>query len=126
MKRSAVIAVVVAVALALGVGTSAAATMSGSVVAVHRDAGTLVIGEVGPWQIKGGQTVITERTVTVTPETRFVRVRRAANAGPSGYRGEFVEEALAAWAVKEGDFVTVTARRVGARLEAERVTVAGP
>jgi hypothetical protein len=99
---------------------------SGTVIGVDRAAGTLVVGEVGPWQVKAGETVITRRTIAVTRATEFSRVARAAGPGPGGWVGEYVERATAAWSVKEGDFVTVTVERSDARLTAVRVCVPEP
>ena len=109
--------------LALSVATAPASDHSGTVVAVDKSAGKLVIGEIGPWQVKGGKTQITERTVTVAPSTRFVAVTRSREAGPSGWIGELVELPLDPRAVKPGDFVTVRARRADRGLLAEKVTV---
>ncbi|HAM59162.1 MAG TPA: hypothetical protein DCQ64_28620 [Candidatus Rokubacteria bacterium] len=109
--------------LALGVATAGASDHSGTVVSVDATAGTLVIGELGPWQVREGKTLITERTITVAPSTRFVAVTRSREAGPSGWVGELVEVPLDPWAVRQGDFVTVRAGRADRGLLAEKVTV---
>ena len=111
------------IGLALGVATAGASDHSGTVVSVDTTAGMLVIGEIGPWQIREGKTLITERTIAVAPSTRFVAVRRSREAGPSGWIGELVEMPLDPWAVKEGDFVTVRATSEDTGLRAEKVTV---
>jgi Cu/Ag efflux protein CusF len=96
---------------------------SGSVTAVDRSAGTITLGELGPWKVVRGQTVVTPRVIAVTPETEFARVRRGAE-GETSWSRDFVEERLAPWEVKPGDFVTVECRREGARMVALKVTVA--
>lgn len=115
---------IAALLLGLGAGATEAADFSGTVAAVNRDTGTIVIAEIGPWQVKGGQTLVTERTIAVAPSTRFVAVRRSRDTGPSGFTGEFVDVPLDPWAVKQGDFVTVRAVKAGDRLTALTVTVA--
>ncbi len=91
----------------LGTSTAGAVDYSGTVVGVDRGAGTIVIGEVGPWRVEGGKTAITRRTLVVGPGTRFAVSRRVGDPGPGGWPGGFVETTLAPWAVKAGDFVTV-------------------
>lgn len=95
---------------------------SGTVITVDRDAGALVLGEVGPWLVRQGETVITRRTVTVTGDTTFVRIERRPET-PSGFPGDFVELGAERWAVQSGDFVTVETTRDGSRLVATRVAV---
>lgn len=62
----------------------------------------------------------------MTAGTKFVRVVRRTEAGPGGWPGEFVEVSLGAWDVKEADFVTVEAGRLGKRLVALKITVVRP
>jgi hypothetical protein len=102
------------------------AKYSGAIVAVDQSAGTIVLGEIGPWHVKGGETEITRRTIAVTAFTEFARVKRVAAAGPAGWRGDFVETRLPAWQVKTGDFVTVVAQAEGQRLTAVKITVVEP
>jgi FtsP/CotA-like multicopper oxidase with cupredoxin domain len=99
------------------------ATHSGTVQALDRSAGTIVLDEVGPWKVKDGETVITRQTFAVTSTTQFVRVKRATEAGAAEWARDFVESPLAAWQVKEGDFVTITVKRDGPRATAARITV---
>ena len=40
---------------------------SGSIFAIADDATTVMLAEVGPWQVRHGAAVITYRTITVTP-----------------------------------------------------------
>lgn len=101
-------------------------THSGTILALNKEAGTIVLGEIGPWRVKGGVTEVTERTIAVTPATVFKEVKRAPGAGPSGWVGEFVEAGLGAWELKKGDFVTVQVRQEGQRLTAVSVAVMAP
>ena len=96
---------------------------SGTVEAVNQSAGTVVLAEIGPWHIKGGETEITRRTIAVTAATEFARVKRMADAGPSGWRGDFAEAPLPARQVKPGDFVTVMTRDEYRRPTAAKVIV---
>lgn len=113
-------------ALTLWGATWAAERHSGTIVAIDKTAGTIVVGEVGPWRVKGGEIEITNRTLTVTGGTKVVRVERRTDAGPAGWPGGFVEVSLGAWDVKEADFVTVEAERLGKRLVALKITVVRP
>jgi hypothetical protein len=91
---------------------------------VDRDSGTIIVGEIGPWQVKDGKTEITKRTIAVGPTTQFVASRRTKEPGPAGWPGEFVEVRLDQWAVKAGDFVTVHVEKDGTRATATKITVA--
>jgi hypothetical protein len=93
---------------------------------VDQSAGTVVLAEIGPWHIKGGETEITRRTIAVTSATEFARVKRMADAGPSGWRGDFAEAPLPAWQVKPGDFVTVMTRDEDRPPTAVKITVIEP
>ena len=95
---------------------------SGSIVFIAEDARSFVLAEVGPWQVRDGATVITHRTITVTPETEFAYVVRADPA-PSGFLGDFVEAPLGPEAVYLDDYVTVDCRHEGKRLVALKITV---
>lgn len=119
-------AVAVALFLTAPPAWAETAKVSGTIVAVDKEAGTIVVGEVGPWRVKGEATEVTSRTIAVTSETAFKLARRAAGAGPTGWVGEFVEGAIAPWQVKPGDFVTVEFRRDGERLTAVRIVVTVP
>lgn len=115
------------VSLALPVWAEAPTTShSGIIMAVNKAAGTIVLGEIGPWRVKDGATEITERTIAVTPATQFKQVKRTPGAGPAGWIGELVEVRLGAWEVKKGDFVTVEVRREGQRLSALAIVVVVP
>ena len=99
---------------------------SGTVASVDRATGVIVVEGMGPWQIKDGVTQVERRTVGVAPATEFVGVKRARGPAPSGWMGDFVESALAAWQVKPGDWVTVTAKPGGPRPTAIRIYVWEP
>jgi hypothetical protein len=92
-------------------------------VAVDPAKGTIVIDEIGPWQTKSGRTISTHRTYVVEPSTQFVMLKRSSQPGPSGWRGEFVEAPLGAWAVGKGDFVTVRVEEKAKRSIATRIAV---
>jgi len=99
---------------------------SGTILAVNRAAGTIVLGEVGPWRASAAPAEITRRTILVTAATAFTRVERAPGPEITRGIGEFVEVPLSAWAVKEGDFATVQVEREGRRLTALKITVVAP
>lgn len=94
---------------------------SGIVLAVDRVAGTVILGELREWRTQQGVEII-RRPIVVEVATAFVRARRQPEA-PSGYRGDWTEEALAAWGLQEGDFVTVECVHEGSRLVATRITL---
>jgi hypothetical protein len=98
---------------------------SGILAAVNRDAGTLIVEEVGPWRVGQGETVTTQRTFAVTSETRFARVNRVPEIerAATGWLGDYAETSLGQWAASPGEFVTVEATREGSRLTAVKVTV---
>jgi hypothetical protein len=70
---------------------------SGTVVEIDAPPGTIVLEEVGPWRVKGGRTVVTDRRIAVTPATRLVLAERRVDL-PSGFPGDFVESTLEPWA----------------------------
>ena len=99
------------------------ARYSGTVVAVDRAAGAIVVEGMGPWRVMDGATQVERRTINVTPTTELVRVKRASGVAPSGWMGDFVESAPAEWQMKPGDWVTVTLAPDAPRPTAIRVTV---
>jgi hypothetical protein len=99
---------------------------SGTVIAVDRAAGTIVVEGMGPWQIKDGVTQLRRRTIAIMPSTRFVRLERATGPAPSGWIGDFVESELAARQVSPGDWVTVTLGAEDRRPTAVRIDVWQP
>jgi hypothetical protein len=125
----------VAIVTVLAIGVSAIpgwssdagqAKYSGTVVAVNRTAGTIVVEGMGPWRIKDGVTQLERRTIGVAPSTEFVRLKRATGAAPSGWEGDFVESALPEWQVKPGDWVTVTAKPDRTPVTAARIEIGDP
>jgi hypothetical protein len=100
----------------------AATRHSGTVTAIDPEGGVMLLDEVGPWRVEGGQTVVTRRTITLTPETKFNKFIRV-NA-PGGFPGEFVEVEYEPGFVDAGDFVTAECVSERGRLVALTVTVA--
>jgi hypothetical protein len=116
----------VALLMLLAVGASAGAAQierhSGSIVSIPEDARTFVLAEVGPWQVRNGATVLTHRTIELTPETKYTIVARVT-AAPSGYRDDWVEFEIGPERVYLNDQVTVECRHEGKRLLAVKITV---
>ena len=115
-------ALLLAVILAAGAAAQTLEKHSGVIVDADEAAGTLVLAEVGPWQVRDGKTVITHRTIVFTPKTEFAIAFRAEEP-VDGFVGAFVETPLDPWAVYVGDHVTIECRRDGARLVAVKMTV---
>jgi hypothetical protein len=127
MRRLSSLAIPLTLALLLAAsGLPAAAAdvvkHSGVIVAVDERAGTFVLAEVGPWQLRDGETVVTRRTISLTPATAFSIVFRDEEA-PSGFPNDFVETPLEPWAVYLGDHVTIDCRHDGRRLVALKIVV---
>lgn len=116
------IAVIVVVGLPGLVTGGALPRHSGVVVAVDDGTGAFVLAEVGPWQLRDSDTVVTHRTIVVTDETRFLLVRRV-DQPPSGYPRDYVAQDLEPWGLDEGDFITVECRHERGRLLAITVFV---
>lgn len=109
----------------LGAAPAVGVTHSGTIVTIDPAAAVLVIGEIGPWRIVGGQTQITRRTFTLLPSTTVVLVKRS-DQPTEGFPGDWVETPLAVPDLVAGDFVTVEALPEGDRLTALFVTVVRP
>jgi hypothetical protein len=107
-------------------GDVGGAKYSGTVVAVDRAAGTIVVEGMGPWRVKDGVTLLERRTIGVVPATELMRLKRATGVAPSGWPGDFVESVLPEWQVKPGDWVTVVVKPDGTRMTATRIDVADP
>jgi hypothetical protein len=113
---------------ALGIAASSAAQPqqtvkhSGTIVDVHDRAGAFVLAEVGPWQVRNGETVVTRRTIALGPGTTFAIVKRTPKA-PNESPGDFVELPIDASEVYVTDYVAVECRREGKRLIATKITV---
>lgn len=95
---------------------------SGSILSIDEKAGTIVLAEIGPWKVRQGKTVITYRTITVTPETEFAIVGRDY-ATLDGFPGVFIEGALESDGVYVNDYVTVDCLHKGTRLIALKIMV---
>jgi hypothetical protein len=124
MKARGLRAAIVVILVGLAASAGAAETMkhSGSIFAIGDDATTFVLAEVGPWEVRGGATVITYRTITVTPETRFAIVGRDADTA-SGFPGEFLEMPLGPDGIYLNDYVTIDCLHDGTRMIALKITV---
>ena len=112
----------IVVGLTASVSAGDVVKYSGFITSVADDATTFVLGEIGPWQLRNGATVITHRTITLAPETTFAMITRE-DEPPSGFHGDFVEIPVGPADVYEGDYVTVACRREGERLVALKITV---
>jgi len=125
--RHVALAPILVVLLALAASAHAGEAMkhSGSIFSIAEDARTFVLAEVGPWQVRQGETVITYRTITLAPETEFAIVARA-DAAPTGFPGDFVETRLGPEGVYMNDHVTVDCRHEGKRLMALKIVVIEP
>ena len=95
---------------------------SGSIFSIAGDVRTFVLAEVGPWQVRNGETVVTYRTITLTPQTEYAVVARA-DAPTSGFPGDFVEAPVGPENVYLNDYVTVECINEGKRLIARKITV---
>jgi hypothetical protein len=121
-------AVVSAVLVAVAFGSAGAAAAadvvkhSGSIVAVDEVGGTIVLGEIGPWQVRNGETVVTYLEIEVTPATVFAIASRAEE-GTEGFMGAFAETPIEPWAIYVTDYVTVDCLHEGARRVARKITV---
>jgi hypothetical protein len=93
---------------------------SGTIVSVGKDA--IVLGVVGPWREKGDATVVTKRTIAVTPATVFTQVVRGADSS-TGYAGDYVEESIDRGQLGPGRFATAECSRDGDRLTAVKISV---
>jgi hypothetical protein len=123
MRWIAIVASLVAALGFAGVGTAEERMKhSGTIVAIDDAAGTILLAEIGPWKVRGGKTVMTYRTITVTPDTEFSIVGREY-ATIEGWPGEFLEGVLPPGAVYVDDYVTVDCVHKGARQIALKVTV---
>jgi hypothetical protein len=126
-RRIAMLAVVALVAWAIPAWSDGQERRySGTVLAVDRSAGAIVVGDMGPWRIKNGVTQVDRRTIAVTPSTEFLSVKRVSGPAPSGWVGDFVESGRPGWQVKAGDWVTVIVKADDPRPTAVRIYVWEP
>ena len=120
--RHVTIAFAMVILVATALGSTPVYKHSGSVLAVDRAAGTILLGEVGPWKVVNGETVVTEQRIAVTDRTEFVMVQRSGDDF-ADFPGGFVEAPLVAWDIVPGDYVTVECEHRGARMVALKVTI---
>ena len=118
----AMVALMMMLALATPAGAAEVKQHSGTIVSIADDARTFVLAEIGPWQVRNGETVVTHRTIELTPETSYAIVARF-DAAPSGFRGDWVEFEIGPERVYLNDRVTVECRHEGKRLVALKITV---
>jgi hypothetical protein len=95
---------------------------SGTIVAIDERAGTIQLAEIGPWQVRDGETVITYRTIVVTPATTFAILGRD-NGAADGWPGELVETPLPPDGLYVDDYVTVDCLHEGGKQIALKITV---
>ena len=100
--------VIVGLGLAISIAGDPIYRHSGTVVAVERAA--IILGEVGPRELRDGDTVITERRVVVTQATEFVAVYRDYD-NVTGFGGYFKEAPRVDWELRPGDTVTFACER---------------
>ena len=98
---------------------------SGRIVGIDRQGGRLLLAEVGPWTVEHGTTVIARLVVNVTDSTKFTLVRRVTKSS-SGFRGDFVEDALDRRDLGYFDFVTIDCLHRNGHLIALKVAVLAP
>lgn len=82
----------------------------------------MILEEVGPWRVERGSTVVTRRTIHLTPATTYNLFMRVT--APGAFAGDFIEVTLDVNDVAPGDFVTAECVRQHDRLVALTVTVA--
>lgn len=124
MKHFRILGPVLVVLLGLSPSPGAAEMFkhSGSIFSIPDDAKTFVLAEVGPWRVRDDATVITYRTITLTPETEFAIVARSDHP-TTGFPGDFVEMRVGPEDVYLNDYVTVDCLHEGKRLIARKITV---
>ena len=90
MNRLTAFVVGILLVVAPAAGSAETVSHSGTITAVDRNAGTLELGEIGPWQVRDGATVVTRHRIAVTPFTSFVRAWRVAEAVLCQHDGTFL------------------------------------
>lgn len=127
LERCRAIVAVVPLLLLVAIATpsaDAARTVrhSGTVAALDPEGRVMILDEVGPWRLERGATVVTRRTIRLTPSTTYNLFMRVDV--PGGFAGDFIEVMLDVGDIAPGDFVTVDSLHQDARLIALAVTVA--
>jgi len=98
--------------------------LSGVIVAIASDAGTITVEEFGP--SAGPNATAVRRTIRLKAETRIELVVRSQDrAVASGWQGDFTAVPLASRELHPGDFVTVTTESTSG-LAASSITVVRP
>ena len=99
-------------------------THSGTVAAIDLGRHALTLQEMGRWV--GPETGTVAQTITLTPDTKFERVRRSSGSTSGGWPGGYVESRLAPGQIHAGDCVTVRVIRRGRQLIAVSIDVVIP
>lgn len=99
VRRSWVLVVALVALLRPDFAAAQTTSHSGTVLAVDKDDGSLLLSEVGPWC---GATEISRRTIRVTPSTEVVQATRTPAAGRGGWVGDFIEVRLIARELRTG------------------------
>lgn len=120
MRRTLLGSVIALVLITPQLGAAAPKTHSGTVVSIDAAAGILVIADMGPWRGSPEQSV-TNVTVVVDRQTKFVVVRRVESTAPDGWVGGYAEAPASLADIRPGDFVSVelraeTPRRLAAKI----------
>lgn len=82
----------------------------GTLLDVDPDAGTIVLAEIGPWDLEAEGTVITLRTMLVTLDTEFLA-------------GDLAVETIEPWDISPGDIVVVDCLRASGGFVVLRIVV---
>lgn len=126
MERFALTAVLLALlpagVLAADPPGAAIVRLSGTIVAIDEDRGTISVEEIGPSHGRRSPDVV-RRTVAVTPWTWFTLVARGEEP-VTGFVGDFRLFVIGASDVMVGDYVTAECLYEGRRLTALKVTIA--
>jgi hypothetical protein len=98
------------------------AAYAGTVSSVDRARGSFVLQDVGPWRGGTPDPNITNRTIVVTPSTKFAMARRAAD-GTNKFPGDYEEVSAQPSVLREGAFVSVACQSTGEQCQALTLTV---
>lgn len=122
LGRIVLASILAVVGLTAPAGSEETVKHTGTIISIAGDATAFVLAEVGPWQERYGEALVTELPIRLTPATEFALVKRGATP-PSGFPGDFVETRIGPQEVRLGDYVTVVCRLDGGRLLALKITV---
>jgi hypothetical protein len=98
------------------------AAYAGTVSSVDRARGSFVLHDVGPWRGGTPDANITNRTIVVTPSTKFAMARRTAD-GTNKFPGDYEEVSAQPSVLKKGAFVSVACQSTGEQCQALKLTV---